>query len=156
MKKSEFDAVLESVTRMTDEQRAQLRLALDLLGEEPATTSAFDPDELLWSGYLTCAEQEGLQLPPLSHVRKTSLWSSFAKACRDLDLWVEHHFRPEDETRRRHAFVTVARCIILSLREMNVPLTQRSLLQQARNATQHVDRQYPGYADAGLLKQYAR
>lgn len=157
MSAKDLERALELVGKLDAQERQQLRLALDALGSSsPTSSSVWEPSELLWSSFVSHLETLGVQAAPLGQARRNNGWSAFVRVSEQLDRWVTRHFDPETVLERKRAYKVCARCVIRSMHDMKIPITTRTLLQQSANATGAVDRQYPGYAEAGVLKQFAR
>jgi len=151
MSERSFDDVMAALPGMSPEQRRCVVVACNVLGMEVGG-GVDAPEDLLWRGYTRYAEECRVLLPSVGYARKMRDWAKLKRACQDLDPWVRKHFEIEDETERAAAYRLVARCVMRMVDDMELSWLPRILMQQAANATQAVERQFPGYAQGGLLR----
>lgn len=160
MDDEEFREFVGRLGSLRPEQRAAIVAACGVLGGSGGPRGAgeglSEPPEALWAAYERVAARKGLRVPPIAVARRSGSWAAYERACSDLAPWIEEAFVPRDETARLAAWNLVARTVFRYLDDLGLAPTVTTLLQQAANGTACVDRQFPGYAEAGLLRGVLR
>ena len=146
-------AILAALGSLSPQERSEIAAACTALGTAKSQQGAVEEaSDLLWRGYARHMRGSVL-VPPVGVMCRTQGWSAFERAADALEPWIVKHFQPVDQQERRHAYNLVARCILTSLSARDIPWNARVLMQQAANATQAVEAEFPGYAAAGVLRR---
>jgi len=148
-----LDELLHEIDGLSLKEQRELRARLDFLSATSAPSASEDEREL----YDAIAEElreRGVPTPPLSvYARTGKHYKRFAEAAAGFSAFINEVVAPERKPLKQRAYRLVIRSLADRLEAVGAPLKVGSLVGLVPNAPRELGRMFPGYAQAGLLKQ---
>lgn len=111
---------------------------------------------LLWDALASRARAAGCDVAPWGVARKLPGAGAYSAAARDVGAWLVRYMGPLPRHARAAAIAVCASCLIDWMRARNIPVVTKTLQSLVPRIPGLMDRAFPGYAEAGLLRTIIR
>lgn len=151
MTESDYDALVKALPKLSGYELQKLsNLAENMaLKKTKVKTGGRDMEKLVF--HLIREELDG---PPIQVLQKHSGYSRLKNGAAEAGKFVEKHLPKKcRKTQRLKALQTLIRAAISENQRMDIPNTPLTIGDRLQEIGGLVDRQLPGYTEAGLLTQ---
>lgn len=139
---------------MTPEDQEQVKALLAQVSSEPSDDSVqlagkpHNAVELVWGTIAKLAKARGIVLPPASIIVRHKSYPKLVNHCKAFERFVDKF----GTTDRGQRMVARELCVDALFRFMRkIPITVATVTNYLPLVSQAVDKQLPGYAEAGML-----
>ena len=145
------DEIIEAVGSLTGSERNQIRAVLALLapGDAEATRGQSDATEMLWNAVRTVV---GPHFQTLGVVKKMGFGSKVRIGAEATANYTTRYMPKLTHTERIAAYRHMVRALLVWMEGRNMPITPKTVAYSLATLPEAVDRQFPGYAEAGMLR----
>lgn len=148
MSKQSLDSVLQLIVGLTPTERDAVESRLRVLGHRRSITEI----DIVEQVYRVISSLTRNGFPPLGQIRRSSNWYRFERGCRRLQQFVTETCG--DVGRRRPLVLgTLVGCLIEDLNQNRIGIGPVTLGDRMMQIWEVVGVAFPGYCEAGLLKE---
>lgn len=149
MSKQALNSVLELIVGLTPTERDAVESRIRMLGHRRSITEI----DVVEQVYRAIAGLTRNGFPPLGQLRRSSNWYRFERGCRRLQQFVTASCGEGLGRRRPRVLTTLLGCLIEDLNQNRIGLGPVTLGDRMMMVDEVVGRCYPGYVEAGLLRE---
>lgn len=159
---SQADKLLADLPRMSrsDLQQVWAR-AQALLGSSPPPTNRKHLDDgpvrELYHELVQVMAEGKLRMPPFPVFTKMTLYPIYREGAPIFLEYIDENFKGVKKTERMRLTRILLRAIIFHVRAIpSIPISPTTIIRRIGEVSPIIDRQFPGYREAGLLKLLLR
>ena len=149
MSKQALASVLRLIVDLTPTERGAVESRIRMLGHRRSVTE-IDVVEQVYRA-ISVSTRKGF--PPLGQIRRSSNWYRFERGCRRLQQFVTVVCGDGLGRYRPRVLTILVGCLIKDLKRHGIGLGPVTLGDRMMQVDEVVGRCYPGYVEAGLLRE---